>query len=322
MAVSDFALVSLSDTKSYLGLTGDNTNRDSWLEGEINRTTHRLEAWLHRKVKARFYREDVSENYNDNTLYLKNTPIIEVQNIYRDKDRDFDSDAIVDVDTYQVYQDYIELPYSGYYGYYYGLYDYSRILRTIRIEYVAGWGVLEIPYNRQRLDLTEESGGDTLTFYLDAGEYTPTEIVELLNVELNTQGDNERVVTFDWRTRQFTITQDDGDLGLLPSDTGFTEDDSVLPLLGFTGSGHTSSPATGDAIDVDIPQDLKGAVLELIAMRYDSNSNGEGRRGLSSRTIGNYSETFTTGGTATQASMEYPADIESILTQYRQWEYI
>ena len=54
MAVSEFALVSLKDAKNFLGLNGANSQRDKWLEGEIQRQTARVEGWLDRKVKARF----------------------------------------------------------------------------------------------------------------------------------------------------------------------------------------------------------------------------------------------------------------------------
>ena len=53
MAVSDFALVSLSELKAFLGLTDDDANRDAWLESEIHRVTEQLERWLDRRVRAR-----------------------------------------------------------------------------------------------------------------------------------------------------------------------------------------------------------------------------------------------------------------------------
>jgi hypothetical protein len=330
--LSDFAIVSLSEIKAFLGLTDADTARDAWLETEINRTTEQLERFLDRRVRARLYREDLDEDYESRTYYLDNTPVIEVQNLYRDKDRRFDTDALIADTEYAVYDDRVELALSyGYYGYGYGYGNYSgrrlisSLLKTVRVEYVAGWGRIEIPFSRQRIDLTEESGGDQLTFYLNAGVKTPAEIVDALNIELNTAGDNTRTVSFDWKSRAFTITQEDGDLELITSETNnFADTDSALPLLGFTDSNtYDSSPATGDTITLDIPNDIKRVALDLIANRWDMN-RGNNRRGLRSRTIGNYSETFgdASGTSAATATMPFSAEVMEILTQYRRWTIV
>ena len=334
MSLSDFAIVSLSEIKAFLGLADADTAPDAWLESEINRTTEQLERFLDRRVRARLYREDLDDDYETNTLYLENTPIVEVQNLYRDKDRKFDTDALIADTEYAVYEDRVELALSyGYYGYGYG-YGYgnhsgrrliSSLLKTVRVEYVAGWGKIEIPFSRQRIDLTEESGGDTLAFNLNAGMKTPTEIVDALNIELNTAGDNTRTVSFDWKTRTFKITQEDGDLTLITSETNvFADTDSALPLLGFLDANtYDSSPATGDTVTLDIPADLKRVALDLIANRWDMN-RGNNRRGLLSRTIGNYSERFgdASGTSAATATMPFSAEVMEILTQYRRWTIV
>ena len=320
MALSAFAWVTLLELKEFLGLADDETDRDTWLEGEINRQTARIESFLDRKVRARLYRQDINDDFQGDCLYLENTPIVAVENLWRDADREFDDDALIPSTDYSVYRDRIQFA-SRYSVSGYGAWwqNSTSLLRTIRVEYVAGWGTLDIPFDRQRIDLTEESGGDVLTFYLNGGSLTPTESVDALNIELNTAGDNERVVSFDWRSRQFTITQDDGDLELLPSGTGFTESESALPLLGFSGSGFTESPAIGTAVTLDIPEDLKGVVLDLIATRFDNHAHGDNpRRGVKSRTIGSYSESFT-GATATEATMAFSEQAMSVLTQYRDW---
>ena len=318
MELSAFALVTLSELKAFLNLTDDDTNRDAWLETEIDRTTSQLERFLDRRILARRYREDLNEDYESHTLYLENTPIIAVENVYRDGDRKFDADALIDADEYSVYDDRVELAYQYPYGIWW--YKDTNFLRTIRVEYIAGWGGIEIPFTRQRIDLTEETGGDTLTFYIDAGSKTPAEIVSDLNVELNSQGDNERVVSFDWRTRQFKITQEDGDLELITSETNvFADTDSALPLLGFLDANtYDSSPATGDAITLSIPADLKGAVFNIIANRYDTQSYSDNpRRGINSIQLGDYRAEYT--DTDIMAAMGYSESVMSVLTQYRRW---
>ena len=328
--LSDFAIVSLSEIKAFLGLADDDANRDAWLGSEINRTTEQLERFLDRRVRARLYREDLDDDYETNALYLENTPIVEVQNLYRDKDRRFDTDALIADTEYAVYEDRVELALSyGYYGYGYGNHSSRRLisslLKTIRVEYVAGWASVQIPFDRQRIDLREESGGNTLNFTLAAGVYTPAELVSTLQIELNTAGDNTRTVSFDWKTRTFKITQEDGDLTLITSETNvFADTDSALPLLGFLDANtYDSSPATGDTVTLDIPADLKRVALDLIANRWDMN-RGNNRRGLRSRTIGNYSETFgdASATSASTATMPFSAEVMEILTQYRRWTIV
>ena len=75
----------------------------------------------------------------------------------------------------------------------------------------------------------------------------------------------------------------------------FADTDSALPLLGFLDSNtYDSSPVTGDAVTLDIPSDLKGVVFDLIATRFDNHAYSENpRRGVKSRTIGSYTESFT-----------------------------
>ena len=314
MAVSEFALVSLTDVKTFLGITDTNPPRDTWLEGEIQRQSARVEAWLDRKVKARFYREDLKPDYD--TLKPKHTPILEVVNLYSDSDGKFSADSLVAADTYEVYPNRIEFADTYPFGYSTWTYADRRQRRILRLAYVAGWGVIEVPFSRQRLDLTETDGGETLTFYLDAGVWTPKEILEQLNIELNTVGEHQRAVSFDWRTRQFTVTQAEGELTLMPS-----INHSALQLLGFHGTGHTQSPATGDAVALDIPADLKGAVLNLLALDYDKGSFGNSYRGFRSLQIGRYRASY--------ANMEdsdglsgMPKEIEAVLDHYKHWTFI
>ena len=330
MAVSEFALITLAEAKSFLGLTSDETTRDAWLEREAERVSERVETWLDRRVKARFYREDLDDDYDSNALYLKNTPIVAAQNVYVDGDRNFGSDTRLADTEYKVYGDRIEFAWgNNYYGYGYESY-YTRHsterLKTIRVEYVAGWGSLEIPFSRQRIDVREATGGDLLTFYLDAGVWTPRDIVEALNIELNTDGDNEREVSFDWRTRTFKITQTDGDLSLYPSESGsHAETDSALPLLGFTGTGHDSSPATGTAITLEIPKDLQSVVLDLISYRYDMSEIGNKRRGIERYQLDDYQVEYTAAETPMDlfvGSQQQATAISETLSLYKNWVFV
>lgn len=319
--VSEFALISLSDAKNFLGLTGTETARDAWLEAEIQRQTARIEAWLDRKVKARFYREAVAlqmDNAYCYTLSPKQTPILDVVNLYADANRTFGKDSLIPSDTYQVTANRIEFTDA-----FESLLGSDRLYtrrgsrqQNVRLEYVAGWGVIGVPFSRQQLELTEDNGGETLTFYLNAGIWTPKEIVEQLNIELNTVGEHARQASFNWRTRQFTIAQTGGTLTLLPS-----KSNSGLQVLGFSGTGHTSSPATGNTVALDIPADLKGAVLNLLALDYDKGSFGKSYRGLTSVQISQYRASFANMD-GSQGASGMPKEIEAVLDKYKHWTFV
>ena len=321
MAVSEFALISLTDAKDFLGLDDTDAQRDTWLEGEIQRQTARVEGWLDRKVKARFYREVVALQMDNSycyTLSPKQTPILDVLNVYGDANRIFGKDSVIPLNTYQVTANRIEFTDA-----FEKLLGSDRLYtrrghgeQKVHLEYAAGWGVIEVPFSRQRMDLTEDSGGETLTFYLDAGIWTPKEIVERLNIELNTAGEHARQASFNWRTRQFTITQTGGTLTLLPS-----KSNSGLQLLGFSGTGHTSSPATGDTVALDIPADLKGAVLNLLALDYDKGSFGKSYRGLTSVQISQYRASLANMD-GSQSTSGMPKEIEAVLDKYKHWTFV
>lgn len=319
--VSEFALISLSDAKNFLHLTDTQPERDTWLEGEIQRQSARVETWLDRKVKARFYRETVTLNADSHyswTLQPKQTPILDVVNLYADAKRTFGKDSVIPSNTYRVYPNRIAFTDA-----------FENLLGTenlnthrgfrqqnVHLEYAAGWGHIEVSFSRQRFELTEETGGEALSFYLDAGIWTPKGIVEQLNIELNTAGEHARHASFNWRTRQFTITQTGGTLTLLPS-----RSNSGLQLLGFSGTGHTSSPATGNTVALDIPADLKGAVLNLLALDYDKGSFGNSYRGLTSVQISQYRASFANMD-GSQGESGMPKEIEAVLDKYKHWTFV
>ena len=317
--MSMFALVSLDEARKFLNLN-DDTDRDAWLSAEIDAVSASVQRYLDRQIVPRTYREDLGAEMEDRTLYPENTPILEVEAIYEDPELKFLDDTLLDPETYTVFEDRIE--FRGYQSPYIASQRRRRYQRdsenTLRVEYVAGYGDIEIPFGRQRLDFQETDGGDTYTVHLNFGRFTPKEIVTDLNIELNSVGTHERQISFDWKTRQLTIQQTDGQLTLLASVNGeFTESESVLPLLGFTGSGYTSSPAVGAAVALEIPADLKRAVLNLIALQYDKGSHGKASRGLKSQQIGDIRVEYVNDN-----MFNFPAEIESSLMQYRRAIYV
>ena len=321
MSVSDFAILSLQDAKSFLNISS--ADSDAWLEQEINAVSEEIERWLDRRIVPRTYREDIGADMENYTLYLANTPVLEVSKVYDDPDLKFDADTLVDKDKYNVFDDRIE--FRTYQSPYIASGRRKRwqrlwVTNSIRIEYVAGYGDIEIPFSKQRVDFKETDTGDTETVYLNSGRWSPLELIEDLNVQLNTVGAHTREASYDWRTRRFTIKQTDGALTLFPSVLG-----SALVLLGFTGS-EVSGPATGSGVSLEVPSDLKRAALNVLALNYDAGSHGDGTRGLRSRQMGDYREEYANRGTGTGGQSmtfsPFPADIESMLIPYRRATYV
>jgi hypothetical protein len=78
MALADNALVSLADTKTYLGVTG--SSDDSLLERLINSQSTRIETYCDRKFRKGTY----TESYNGNRqlrLRLRNFPVIKISRL-------------------------------------------------------------------------------------------------------------------------------------------------------------------------------------------------------------------------------------------------
>lgn len=320
MALSEFSIVSLAEVKSFLNIDSDDTASDAWLEIEIDRMSQHLERYLDRKIIARQFKKDFNGTDTE-ILYLDNTPVLQVDGLYQDDAREFGDDTKIEMDAYSVFIDRVEL----FYGF------FHPGVRTVRVDYAAGFGEIEIPFSRTRVDFREEMNGDLQTVYLSADRNTPTEIADCLEIELNSVGTHDRSIRFDYKTRKFTITQTGGTLVLVPSDTGagFSESDSALPLLGFTGSGYTSSPAVGNVLTLALPVDLRGAVIDLIANRYDFHSDSDGgiRRGIQSERTGDYQVTYASGGSAADGAytqhmqLGMTADIQLVLDRYRRAVY-
>ena len=309
MAVSEFSLVTLDGMKSFLNIASTDTEKDAWLEDEIDEMSQSIEQYLDRKIIARRYRKDFNGTDTE-ILYLEDTPVLQVDSLQIDYDRRFGETSKIQESDFSVFIDRVEL-FGGY---------FHVGVKNVRVDYAAGYGELEIPFARTRVDFKETSGGDLLTVYLSGDRSTPTEVADYLEIELNSVGDNERTVRYDYRTRQFTITQTDGVLTLFPSDSdaGFTENDSALPLLGFSGTAFTSSPAVGTTVSFEIPKDLQRAVKDLISNRFDVHYDSS-RRGVKSERTGDYQVTYF--GTDGNSQLMMSPDVKSVLDRYRRAIY-
>lgn len=304
MSVSPFSLVSLDDVKSFLSIT--DTDKDSWLENEIDKVSLHIERYLDRNVIARQYKKDY-DGTDSSILYVDNSPILQVDALYQSVYQEFNDNTLIRPSEYRFDTDNIELVYSSFY---YGV-------RSVRVDYSAGYGDIEIPQDRTRIDFRETSSGDLHTVHLLFGKYTPSEIAIYLETEMNDVGDYDRTVEFDYNTYKFTIRQQDEDgLVLVPSDASgsITESESGFPLLGYTGTGHTSSPAVSSKVNLEIPIDLKGAVIDLIVNRYDVHYKSS-RRGISSERTGDYQVSYVGSNMNNQLMMS--EDVKEVLNRYR-----
>ena len=308
MSVSSFSLVSLDEVKSFLSITS--TDKDEWLENEIDKVSQHIERYLDRQIIARRYKKEY-DGTDSSILYLDDTPILQVDALYQSIYQRFNDDTLIQPSEYSIYSDNIELRYSSFY----------QGVRSVSIDYSAGYGEIEIPQDRTRIDFRETSSGDLHTVHLLFGRYTPTEIAIYLEKEVNMVGDYDRTIDFDYNTYKFTIRQQDEDgLVLVPSDSSesITEGESGLPLLGYTGTGHTSSPAVSSKVDLQIPVDLRGAVIDLIADRHDVHYKGN-RRGISTERTGDYQVSYLGSDANNQLMMS--TDVKEVLNRYMKPTY-
>lgn len=79
MAVGTYALTSLANLKSWLGITA--STDDTVLERAIDRATSRIESYLERNIKSRSYSEWRS-GANVDTIRLYQWPVTEVANVF------------------------------------------------------------------------------------------------------------------------------------------------------------------------------------------------------------------------------------------------
>ena len=304
----------LEDVKGFLNLSDSDNQLESWLQREIKSQLQTIEQYINRPVVVQQIRDDM-DGTGESLLKLYETPVQSVIDLFIDHDRRFNATTRIDRDRFIVDDDCIELRYDRFpYGH-----------RNVRVNYIAGYAEIEIPFSRRRFDIREDANGELLTVYLPTGTWTPTELAESLESALNSVGDYERSVDFDWTHRHLTISQSEDDLHVVPHVTNeFTSTESATLLLGFkTNTSHTDGKIVGSTVALGIPEAIKGVALELIAMQYAVSSFNGSRYGLRSYRLSDYQVTYETGNeNASDSVSGIPPKLEKRLQPFKKWVLI
>ena len=314
--MSDYlAVLPVSDVKSFLNLTNTKAGRDDWLERELSTQFEVIERYLDRPVVAQQFRDELDGTGYD-SLDLEFTPVQSVIDVRIDANRRFGMNTRIDTDGYIVDDDSIEM-----------LYDSFPIgRRNVRIQYIAGYGEIEIPFNRRRFDIREEDAGDVLTAYLPTGRWQPIELAEHLETALNDIGDNDRSVSFDWTHRQFVIEQTDGDYLQVVTNVAnsFTSSVSATALLGYTSNAILADDKiVGNSVTLSIPKVISSTALELIAMHYAQSAFGNNHYGIQSYQLDDYRVTYENAdANGSEQVSGIPPRLEKRLRPFKKWDLI
>ena len=310
--MSDYsAVLSLEDVKDFLNLTETDNKLEAWLQREAKSQSQVIAEYLDRPVVVQQFRDEV-DGTSDGSLDLEHTPVQSVIGLYIDDDRRFRESSRIDTSQIIVDADCIELRNDRFpYGH-----------RNVRVNYIAGYAEIEIPFSRQRFDIRETAGGDLLTCYLPTGIWQPTELAESLESALNSVGRYERSVTFDWTHRRLTITQPEHDyLQIVTDQSGvFTTNESATGLLGFKSSVTLADGViVGTSVTLGIPEAIKSVVLELVAMQYAMSSFNGSRYGLKSYQLSDYRVEYDNGDSGSQDGVGIPMQLKNRLKPYKKW---
>lgn len=101
MALEDYALITLDNLKTFLGITG--SDQDSLLEMLINQVTDYIETRTDRRFKETTYTEEEYDGTGQSELVLKQFPIITFTKLEKNNATDnTDSWEEVDTDDYWI----------------------------------------------------------------------------------------------------------------------------------------------------------------------------------------------------------------------------
>lgn len=144
MPVDANCWATLEQVKAQLHISISDSDCNAFLIHLLNVGYKRIEKYISRQVIAKEYTE-YYDGDNSGKLLLRKWPVIEVDSIYVDAERDFSSDTLVDPDNYFVDTDsdtsigVVEIFKHG--GSNPGW--FSKGIKNIKVVYTAGW--LEAP---------------------------------------------------------------------------------------------------------------------------------------------------------------------------------
>lgn len=169
MAVNTYSLISLDEVKKFMGMTGSTSDTDDLLEDLINRVSTIFEAFIGMNILSRSYTE-YKNGGGGLVIFPDQSPITAVTSIYDDYDWEWNSDDLIDADTYRIVEECYIIIKTVTLG------DYKQ---NIKITYTAGYSttpddlkqacITEVSRtykNKNQVDVTSKTLSDgSVSFY-------------------------------------------------------------------------------------------------------------------------------------------------------------
>lgn len=126
--------VTVQEVKDYLNLQAEDTYSDDLIESLIAQVEAVTEAdKLQRTIGSSTFVELIDGD-GDDTILLKNYPVLEILNIWDDLDRDYSDDTELDVEQMAIYDEYGKVVFVD------GIFSPGR--QNVKVHYRAGYATV------------------------------------------------------------------------------------------------------------------------------------------------------------------------------------
>jgi len=310
---SIYTLTSLDNFKSYLNKS--NTTNDEVLRSIIVSASNFIESYTKRKIRARQYGTGGldPDYYNGNgksLLYTNQFPIISVESLYDDPDRNFTSTTLKASTEYIIWKEegIIELYSDAING---SIFSHDQ--SNVKLSYTAGYGTFEIITNKNdSIHFTDDSG--SYKAKIDSGVYTADGLATEIQTQMNASASDTITVYYDDQTNKFVISSDGSTFTLNWTNSAIVSK-NIGKTIGFDvtsdDSGDTSY--TADKSVLGLPNDIELACI-LISMRILNQT------GIGADRFDKISQSIAIekgGGTLRYSESDMPLGVKLILDKYK-----
>ncbi len=293
MPVSDFALVTLAQAKTFLKIGGTSAQRDVFLIQQINQISSEVESFCRRRFVARDYQADI-DGSGKRRIWLDNYPVLDVSTLidnHGDPSQGFPSTDVIDAkDRVVEFQTGRLL-----------LWDdegvFTKAPQSVRIKYNAGEAFLDVQWGSQKFSFRENPTTTIYDVTISPFEYDTFALATRVQASMSSLGLNTYVVKYDSRNRKYSITLAAGatnTLQLLFNSTT-TVAEPLPPIMGFGTSANKTGATvytSGTQVAPRVNYAIQGAALDILGARWDNSEYGAGGRGVQSERIGDYTISF------------------------------
>jgi len=105
MSISQYSLVALNDVKSYLGISGSNSDTDDVIGDLIDSVSVLFETYCNKKIMSREYEDEIYDGNAGNRLFTRQYPITSIDSIYDDTEWNFGTDTLIPSGDYMIHPD-------------------------------------------------------------------------------------------------------------------------------------------------------------------------------------------------------------------------